>query len=151
MDFWNNKFRILYGIEIQIYEVTEMNFEDEKDYIMRIIKEMVRVLFSLMLGKKYVSVEQEAKNGYEVSGKKLDELLTMIDNGEINEAENLMLEDIDYSNRNELAAAALFYQYLSEKNEDFLQKNNYSKEEVLDGINQIMQKAGYNDLVKVIE
>ena len=128
-----------------------MNFEDEKDYIMRIIKEMVRVLFSLMLGKKYVSVEQEAKNGYEVSGKKLDELLTMIDNGEINEAENLMLENIDYSNRNELAAAALFYQYLSEKNEDFLQKNNYSKEEVLDGINQIMQKAGYNDLVNVIE
>ena len=128
-----------------------MNFEDEKDYIMRIIKEMVRVLFSLMLGKKYVSVEQEAKNGYEVSGKKLDELLTMIDNGEINEAENLMLEDIDYSNRNELAAAALFYQYLSEKNEDFLQENNYSKEEVLDGINQIMQKAGYNDLVKIIE
>ena len=128
-----------------------MNFEDEKDYIMRIIKEIVRVLFSLMLGKKYVSVEQEAKNGYEVSGKKLDELLTMIDNGEINEAENLMLEDIDYSNRNELAAAALFYQYLSEKNDEFLQKNNYSKEEVLDGINQIMQKAGYKDLVKVIE
>ena len=128
-----------------------MNFEDEKDYIMRIIKEMVRVLFSLMFGKKYVAVEQEAKNGYEVSGKKLDELLTMIDNGEINEAENLMLEDIDYSNRNELAAAALFYQYLSEKNEDFLQKNNYSKEEVLDGINQIVQKAGYNDLIKVIE
>lgn len=28
------------------------------------------------------------------------ELLTMIDDGEINEAENLMLEDIDYSNRN---------------------------------------------------
>ena len=75
MDFWNNKFRILYGIEIQIYG----------------------------------------------------------------------------GNRNELAAAALFYQYLSEKNDDFLQKNNYSKEEVLDGINQIMQKAGYKDLVKVIE
>lgn len=26
-----------------------MNFNDEKDYIMRIIKEMVRVLFSLMI------------------------------------------------------------------------------------------------------
>ena len=123
-----------------------MNFNDEKDYIMRIIKEMVRVLFSLMLGKQYVSVEREAENGYEVSGKKLDELLEMIDNGEINEAENLILDSIDYSNKNELAAAALFYQYLSEKNEDFLQKNNYSKEEVLDGINHIMQKAGYYDL-----
>ncbi len=62
-----------------------------------------------------------------------------------------MLENIDYSSRSELAAVALFYQYLSEKNEDFLQRNNYSKEEVLDGINQIMQEAGYNDLVKVIE
>lgn len=48
-----------------------MNFNDEKDYIMRIIKEMVRVLFSLMLGKQYKSVELEDENKYEVSGKKL--------------------------------------------------------------------------------
>lgn len=29
-----------------------MSYSDEKDYIMRIIKEMVRVLCSLMLGKQ---------------------------------------------------------------------------------------------------
>ena len=46
-----------------------MYFTDEKDYIMRMIKEMVRVLFSLMFGKKYVSVELEKENKYEVSGK----------------------------------------------------------------------------------
>jgi len=28
-----------------------MRFEDEKDYIMRMIKEMVSVLFSILLGK----------------------------------------------------------------------------------------------------
>ena len=44
-----------------------MDFTDEKDYIMRIIKEMVRVLFSLVFGKKYVSVEIEKENKYEVS------------------------------------------------------------------------------------
>lgn len=128
-----------------------MNFNDEKDYIMRIVKEMVRILFSLMFGKQYVSVEQEAKNEFEVSGIKLNELLTMVDNGEINEAENLILDGIDYSSKNEIGAAALFYQYLSEKNEDFLQKNNYTKEEVLDGMNHIMQKAGYHDVIKVME
>ena len=48
-----------------------MNFTDEKDYIMRMIKEMVRVLFSLAFGKKYVSVELEKENKYEVSGKNL--------------------------------------------------------------------------------
>ena len=45
-----------------------MTFDDEKDYIMRIIKEMARVLFSLMLGKMYGAVEMERDNGYEVSG-----------------------------------------------------------------------------------
>ena len=128
-----------------------MRFEDEKDYIMRMIKEMVSVLFSILLGKQYVSVDEERKNGYEVSGTDLNDLLDMIDNGQINEAENLMLDGIDYSDKKELAAALLFYQYLSEKKEDFLQDHDYSDEEILDGAKQILQKAGYGDIVKVME
>ena len=128
-----------------------MNFEDEKDYIMRIIKEMVRMLFALLFGKKQFSVEQETASRYEVSGKKLDELLVMADNGEINEAENVILDSIDYGNQNELAAAALFYQYLSEKDEEFLQENDYSKEEILDGLRQLMQRSGYGSVTDVVE
>lgn len=128
-----------------------MNFEDEKDYIMRIIKEMVRMLFALMFGKKQFSVEQDAAGGYEVSGKKLDELLAMADDGEINEAENIILDGIDYGNQNELAAAALFYQYLSEKDEEFLRENDYSREEILDGIRQLMQRSGYGSVIDVVE
>lgn len=128
-----------------------MRFEDEKDYIMRMIKEMVSVLFSILLGKQYVSVDEERKNGYEVSGTDLNDLLDMIDNGQINEAENLMLDGIDYSDKKELAAALLFYQYLSEKKKDFLQDHDYSDEEILDGAKQVLQKAGYGDIVKVME
>ena len=128
-----------------------MRFEDEKDYIMRMIKEMVSVLFSILLGKQYVSVDEERKNGYEVSGKDLNDLLDMIDNGQINEAENLMLDDLDYSDKKELAAALLFYQYLSEKKKDFLQDHDYSDEEILEGAKQVLQKAGYGDIVKVME
>lgn len=123
-----------------------MNFEDEKDYIMRIIKEMVSVLFSVLLGRKFVSVELELANKYEVSGKDLRDLLAMVDKGDINEAENLLLDGMDYANQDEVAAAALFYQYLSEKEEAFLLQNNYSKEEVLEGMKWVMQKAGYADL-----
>lgn len=120
-----------------------MNFEDEKDYIMRIIKEMVSALFSILLGRKFVSVELELANKYEVSEKDLRDLLAMVDTGEINEAENLLLDGMDYANQDEVAAAALFYQYLSEKEEAFLLQNNYSKEEVLEGMKWVMQKAGY--------
>ena len=128
-----------------------MRFEYEKDYIMRMIKEMVSVLFSILLGKQYVSVDEERKNGYEVSGTDLNDLLDMIDNGQINEAENLMLDGIDYSDKKELAAALLFYQYLSEKKKDFLWDHDYSDEEILDGAKQILQKAGYGDIVKIME
>ena len=61
-----------------------MRYEDEKDYIMRMIKEMVRVLFSLMLGKHYVQVEPEKENKYTVSGTALGEFKAMVDRGEVN-------------------------------------------------------------------
>ena len=128
-----------------------MDFTDEKDYIMRIIKEMVRVLFSLMFGKKYVSVELEKENKYEVSGKNLKIFLNMIDLGQINEAENILLDSIDYTNKNEVMAVALFYQYLSEKDNQFLENNNYTKEEVLSGFKQLLMKSGYSDLLYLLK
>lgn len=120
-----------------------MNFSDEKDYIMRIIKEMVRVLFSLMLGKQYTSVELPDENKYEVSGKALNDLLAMAEHGQINEAENIILERIDYSSKEDVAAAVLFYQYVGEKDTDFLMRHNYSKEEVLDGLKQLAENTGF--------
>ena len=128
-----------------------MYFTDEKDYIMRMIKEMVRVLFSLVFGKKYVSVELEKENKYEVSGKKLKSFLDMIDLGQINEAENILLDNIDYTNKEEVMAAALFYQYLSEKDNEFLENNNYIKEEVLSGFKQLLIQSGYKELFYLIK
>ena len=129
----------------------KMYFTDEKDYIMRMIKEMVRVLFSLVFGKKYVSVELEKENKYEISGKKLKSFLDMIDLGQINEAENILLDNIDYTNKEEVMAAALFYQYLSEKDNEFLENNNYTKEEVLSGFKQLLIQSGYKELFYLIK
>ena len=129
----------------------KMYFTDEKDYNMRKIKEMVRVLFSLVFGKKYVSVELEKEKKYEVTGKKLKSFLDMIDLGQINEAENILLDNIDYTNKEEVMAAALFYQYLSEKDNEFLENNNYTKEEVLSGFKQLLIQSGYKELFYLIK
>ncbi len=127
-----------------------MNFNDEKDYIMRIIKEMVRVLFSLMLGKQYKSVELPEENKYEVSGKSLEEFKKMVNEEFINEAENILLESIDYSQKREVLAAILFYQYIGEKDNDFLEAHNYSKEEALDGIRRLAEKQGYGQISSLL-
>ena len=46
----------------------------------------------------------------------------------INEAENILLDGIDYSNRDEVIAAALFYQHLSEKDSEFLERDVYKRQ-----------------------
>ena len=68
----------------------------------------------------------------------------MIDSGEINEAENILLDSIDYTNRNEVMAAAFFYQYLSEKDSEFLKNNEYTKEEVLSGFKRLCSQDMMN-------
>ncbi len=127
-----------------------MDFNDEKDYIMRIIKEMVRVLFSLMLGKQYRFVELPEENKYEISGKALEEFKKMVDEGFINEAENILLENIDYNQKEEVLAAILFYQYIGEKDRDFLTEHNYSKEEALDGIKRLAEQQGYGHICSLL-
>ena len=103
-----------------------MIYEEESDYIMRMIKEAARVLFSLIFGKKYTQIELPKENKFSVSGSSLDDLTELVDQGKINEAENILLENLDYENPEELAAAVLFYEYVSEKGQEFLQAHDYS-------------------------
>jgi len=123
-----------------------MDFNDEKDYIIRVIREMVRVLFLLLFGKQYQSVELPDENKYEISGKALKEYEKMTDQGLINEAENMLLDNIDYRKKEDVFAAILFYQYVAGKDTEFLTLHNYSKEEALDGIKALAEKSGYGEL-----
>lgn len=118
---------------------------------MRMIKEAIRVLFAVAFGEKYVSVELEKENKYEVSGKNLKDFLDMIDAGQINEAENLFLDSIDYTNKEEIMAGALFYGHLNEKDNEFLTSNNYTREEVLSGFQQLLEQSGYQDLIGLVK
>ena len=118
-------------------------WNDEKDYIMRMIKEISRVVFWLMIGKQYVQVELEEQSKYQVAGKDPQEYKRIVDHGEINEAENLLLDNINYSNKEEVVAAVLFYEYVGAQTDDFLTSHNYSKEEALDGMKQLAKEVGY--------
>lgn len=124
-----------------------MTYEDEKDYIMRMIKEMVRVLFSLALGKPYTQVELEKENKYTVSGMALDDLKAMVDEGRINEAENLLLDKMDYEDAKALEAGIRFYEYVAGKSEAFLKAHEYTLEEVYDGLRQLAEDFGFESML----
>lgn len=126
-----------------------MNFEDEKDYIMRMIKEMVRMLISLVLGKSNVLVELPPESKYGISGDRLSKWKEMIDKGYINDAENILLDSMDYTNREMIAELVFFYEYTSEKDDAFLEQNNYSREEILEGLKQLASRTGYENMMEI--
>ena len=74
----------------------------------------------------------------------------MIDNGEINEAENLLLDEMDYTSREAVEEAIWFYGYVSEKGEAFLKEHDYSEEEVFDGLQMLAKRRGYEALIGLL-
>ncbi len=120
-----------------------MQFDDETDYLMRMIQEAAEVLFSVLLGKTYIRSEMIDTTKYTVSGKRLDTYRDMVDCGQVNEAENVLLEDLNYQNQAEILAAAWFYEYVGKKGETFLNQCHYSMEEALDGLKDLMEQSGY--------
>lgn len=108
----------------------------EQDYIMRLIKEMVRAILKLIF---HIDSESSIEQMLEDSEEKttLDALLDLVEEGKINEAENMVFEiteDADYKN---LKAAILFYSYLNDRSNDFLQENDFSRDEIRYGISSI--------------
>ena len=45
----------------------------------------------------------------------------------------------------------MLYHYLSEKDEEFLIAHDFSKQEVLDGMNRLMRNARYADIIDIVE
>ena len=127
-----------------------MLYEEEKDYMMRMIREISRVLFSILFGKQYTQVETELQNKFRTEGTFQNALRDLVDRGRIDEAENLLLEDIDYENKEDVAEAVLFYRYLGEKPDEFLEQHDFSRQEVLDGIRNLAENAGLLEIVEMM-
>lgn len=118
---------------------------EEKDYYMRIVHELVRMLIRLVLSKDIDKDEEEAVP-LEVM-ERYRKLIVMIDDGQINEAENLLLDGLEPDNRAYFELALMFYEKLNGKTDEFLEEHDYSREEVLDGIKYVVDFYGYGSLM----
>lgn len=119
----------------------------EQDYVMRLIKEMVRAILKLLFN---INTESPSAELLEESEQKetLNELLDMIDEGKINEAENLIYEMTEETDESNLKMALLFYSYLNDKDDDFLEDNNFSREEIKQGLLDVASKYGLGTMAE---
>lgn len=113
----------------------------EQDYIMRLVKEIIRVLLKLLFN---LDVESPASDLLENQEEKrmLDALLDMVDAGSIDGAENRVFELAADGDVRHLEMALLFYSYLNEKSDDFLTEHHFSREEIRGGLHDIVSRYG---------
>lgn len=113
----------------------------EQDYVMRLIKEMVRAILKLLFNIDTDSPSAELLEDAKEQ-QTLDELLDMVDNGFINEAENKIYEITEEGKKTDLEMALLFYSYLNDKSDEFLEAYNYSRDEIKAGLKDITVRYG---------
>lgn len=118
-----------------------MGYQD--DYVMRTISDLVRAIARLVLRKNDIDYDlPEDEDKYTSLDKVYRQLKDLADAGEINEAENLLSDNLDPPDLDCLEMALTFYMYLNQFNDDILYTANYSREEIVDGINSVCAEYG---------
>lgn len=120
----------------------------EQDYIMRLIKEMIRAILKLLFN---IDTEMPTTELIENDEEKttLENLLNMIDEGSINEAENIIFDIATAGNKVNLEMILLFYSYLNDKSDDFLTENNFSRKELQDDLKYILSQYGLDSMIEL--
>ena len=121
--------------------------ELEKDYILRMIKDLTKSIAHLILGKSEIEYELPEENEYSRVDTLYVKLIELVNLGQINEAEDLLFEEINPSDMRQFEMAMSFYLYLNDFGDDYLEKNNYSRDEITEGIRSICKEYGVSSMV----
>lgn len=120
----------------------------EQDYIMRLIHEMVRTVMKLLFGLDEDG-EEEVRlldTLTEDDRGRLLELTNLADSGKINQAENKLCDVLNRDDTVTLKLALLFYNHINQYDGDFLDRADYSREEIRDGICNVLEQFGYGGM-----
>ena len=121
----------------------------QDDFIMRMIHEMVTTLLKLIFHIELGENEEENFKDQETASDYL-ELLALIQAGEINEAENKLLDELDSDDMEHFKMALMFYYHLNEIDFNFLEEHNYSKNEITDGLRYVSSVYGYDSMAEAL-
>ena len=114
----------------------------EKDYIMRLIHGIALVLARLLLGRQMESEGEIATILVKKEKEQNDLLLRMVDDGEINKAEERLfdlLENASWDDRHKAAVAICFYSHVNDKDDEFLEKADFTRDEIMEGLEDAMK------------
>ena len=112
---------------------------------MRLIHGIAQVLARILLGRQ-MEEGAEISSVLGTEGKKhYGRLLRMIGEGKVNEAEERLfdiLETAPWTDREKAALAISFYDSLNDRDDAFLEKAGFSRDEIMEGLEDALKVAG---------
>ena len=117
-------------------------FSQEQDWMKRQIKAIADTIAAIIFRKTEVAYEIQDEANHTDTDMLFLRLLKMLDEGRINEAENMLFDALDTNDTNYLLLAVDFYQRLNDKSDDELERGGFSRDEVKDGFCEVASMYG---------
>jgi hypothetical protein len=114
----------------------------QEDWYMKQIRYAIQFISRMLFDADYISYEIRGIYSQTETDMLYTRLNSMVDEGHINEAENLLFEALDTGDTNHLILAVDFYSRLNDKSDEELEANAFSREEVENGLNDIKTQFG---------
>jgi len=112
-----------------------------QDYIMRQIEGIARMLAKILFNKDSTSyIEDHQQTEADQLYRTLNDL---VDNGQINRAEDLLFEHMDLGNRRYMELALDFYARLNSLDEKTLDDEGFEREEIKQGLLDAAKRYGF--------
>ena len=111
----------------------------QDDFILRQIREMIHAVMRMLFQVNASELSPDVI-GDTSARTVLEELLALTDEGRIDEAENQLYEMTCDGDRQNLEIGLLFYYNLNGKDDDFLEAHNFSREEIMTGIQDLADR-----------
>ncbi|WP_343342512.1 DUF6483 family protein [Terrisporobacter petrolearius] len=124
--------------------------ELEKDYILRMVKDLVKSIAHIVLGKSAIEYELPENDEYSRIDYLYVRLLELVNQGKINDAEDMLFDEINTSDMKQFEMAMSFYLYLNDFGDDYLETNDYSRDEISEGIKSICNEYGVSSMVEFL-
>ncbi len=114
----------------------------QQDFIMRQIELIARYIAESVFKKKSTEYKIIEKENLSDTDKLHNKLVNLINENKINEAEDLLFDSLDLDNKKYLEVAIDFYARLTKLDDATLELNDFTKEEIAEGLADVSNKYG---------
>lgn len=113
-----------------------------RDYLMEEAERLTKLIAAVVFQKKVEEEQSGLKYAISQDAMLLGDLRRMTSTGDINEAENFLFERLLLQpNSHNFSVAGIFYGELSQLTDDELNKANFSRQEIMEGLQSVERLA----------